>query len=118
MYTKACIIVHNNHFISSRFPLAPRKDTMKYKTPDTFVRLGRADMLLRKKGRELDEKDIQAVLADHVEYPSGICRHEDPKTTEGLRMGTVFSMVVNLTQGDIWFCKGNPCECKYERYHI
>ncbi|MCI8639136.1 MAG: acyl-CoA--6-aminopenicillanic acid acyl-transferase [Coprococcus sp.] len=118
LYPKDGIIVHTNHFISPRFPLTPRKDTMKYKTPDTFVRLGRADKLLRKKGKEIDEKDIQAVLADHVEYPSGICRHDDPKVPEGLRMGTVFSMVVNLTQGDIWFCKGNPCECEYERYSI
>ena len=40
------------------------------------------------------------------------------KVDPGLRMGTVFSMVADLTSGDIYFCKGNPCECEYEKYHI
>ena len=61
---------------------------------------------------------LPIVLRDHVEYPSSICRHEDLTAPKGKRMGTVFSMVVNLTQGRIYFCKGNPCEQGYEEYGI
>ncbi len=58
------------------------------------------------------------ILRDHVEYPSGICRHEDVNQPEGKRMGTVFSMIVNLTQGNIYYCKGNPCEMDYKIYTL
>ena len=61
---------------------------------------------------------MKEVLKDHIEYPDSICRHDNPKVPEGLRMGTVFSMIVNLGTGDIYFCKGNPCEYEYEHYHI
>ena len=118
LYPRDGILVHTNHFVSPRLPILPRKDTSKQKFPDTFVRLGRADKLLRKKGRDISEKDIMEVLRDHVEYPSSICRHEDLTAPKGKRMGTVFSMVVNLTQGRIYFCKGNPCEQGYEEYGI
>lgn len=118
LYPQDGIIVHTNHFLSPRLPIAPRKDTTKYKLTDSFVRLGRADKLMRAKKNKITVDDIIDVLSDHVEYPSSICRHDDLKLEPGLRMGTVFSMVVNLTSGDIYFCKGNPCELKYERYHI
>lgn len=118
LYPKDGILVHTNHFISSRIPLAPRKDTSKGKFPDSFVRLGRADKLMRKKKGGISEQDIMAVLKDHVEYPGSICRHNDPKAPVGKRMGTVFSMVVSLTGGRIWFCKGNPCEMEYEEFRL
>ena len=118
LYPEDGIIVHTNHFLSGRLPLSPRKDTTKYKLTDSFVRLGRANKMMRQKKEGISEKDIMRVLADHVEYPSSICRHDDVKLEPGLRMGTVFSMIANLSTGDIYFCKGNPCECEYEKYHI
>ena len=118
LYPKEGIIVHTNHFISPRLPLAPRKDTTKYKLTDSFIRLGRADKRLRQRPERISVEDVMDVLKDHVEYPCSICRHDDPKVAPGLRMGTVFSMIVNLARGDIYFCKGNPCECEYEEYHI
>ena len=118
LYPQDGIIVHTNHFLSPRLPLAPRKDTTKYKLTDSFIRLGRADKLMRRKKHGITAQDIIEVLSDHMEYPAGICRHDDLKVEPGLRLGTVFSMVVNLTSGEIYFCKGNPCENEYERYHI
>lgn len=118
LYPNDGIIVHTNHFISSKLPVPPRKDTTKYKLPDTFVRLGRAKKLLCKYEKPIGKEEIVAVLQDHVEFPTSICRHDDIKIEAGLRMATVFSMIVNLTQGEIYFCKGNPCEEDYERFHI
>ena len=118
LYPKDGILVHTNHFISPLLPIRPRQDTCKRKFTDTFVRLGRADKLIRKKGHDISEEDIMEILRDHVEYPSGICRHEDVNQPEGKRMGTVFSMIVNLTQGNIYYCKGNPCEMDYKIYTL
>ncbi|WP_195268854.1 C45 family peptidase [Eubacterium sp. 1001713B170207_170306_E7] len=118
LYPKDGILIHTNHFISPRLPRAPRKDTCKYKLPDSFVRLGRAEKIMRKKEKYITPEDIMVVLKDHVEYPTSICRHNDPEVEPGLQMGTVFSMIANLTTGAIYFCKGNPCENEYEMYHI
>lgn len=118
LYPHNGIIVHTNHFISNRLPLAPRSDTTKRKFPDSYIRLGRADKLLRNKRNNIDINDIMEVLHDHVEYPTCICRHDDPKLPRGLRIGTVFSMIVNLTEGRIHFCKGNPCEHEYEVFYL
>lgn len=118
LYPENGIAVHTNHFCSQRLPIRPRKDTMKYKTPDSFIRRGRALKILEKKEKPITIEDVKEVLKDHIEYPDSICRHDNPKVPEGLRMGTVFSLIVNLGTGDIYFCKGNPCEYEYEHYHI
>lgn len=118
LYPKDGIIVHTNHFLSHRLPKSPRKDTTKYKLTDSFIRLGHAERLIRKKGVNIDENDIIQILKDHVEYPNSICRHNNEKIDEGLRMGTIFSMIINLTQGKILFCEGNPCENNYKEYGI
>ena len=118
LYPRDGILVHTNHFISPLLPIRPRRDTCKQKFTDTFIRLGRADRLIREKGKDISETDLMEVLRDHVEYPSCICRHEDVRLPEELRMGTVFSMIVNLTKGKIYFCKGNPCETSYEEYEL
>lgn len=122
LYPQGGLIVHTNHFTSPRLPLSPRKDTLKSKVPDTFVRLGRAAKLMR---RAMDARDgsttlddIAAVLHDHVEYPSSICRHDDPKVSEGLRMGTVFSLIAELGTSKMSICVGNPCENTYETYRL
>ena len=118
LYPRDGILAHTNHFVSPRLPTGGRKDTTKYKLPDSFIRLGRADRLLRKKGTEIGPEDIMEVLRDHVEYPAGICRHDDPKVEPGLRVGTVFSIVVDLTEGTLLLCPGNPCDTPYEPYQI
>ena len=69
-------------------------------------------------GASLDFEDIAAVLRDHVEFPSSICRHDDPKVPAGLSMGTVFSLLAELGTGEIAICAGNPCESPYEAYRL
>lgn len=114
LYPQNGIIVHTNHFISPRLPRSPRTDTMKYKVPDTFIRLGRARKLLAGQAGRVTPEFVRGVLQDHVEAPNCICRHDDPAQPEGLRMCSVFSMQVNLTRGEVLFAKGNPCETPYE----
>ena len=113
-----------NHRAYESFPEFQTADTsgerirQNISLADSFVRLGRADKLLRRMGNYISADDIKEVLRDHVEFPNSICRHDNPKVLEGLRMGTVFSMIVNLTAGISISAKGSPCETEYEHYHI
>ncbi|MBQ9058839.1 MAG: hypothetical protein IJ125_06615 [Atopobiaceae bacterium] len=118
LYPSDGIIVHTNHFLSPRLPRYPRKDTTKYKLPDSFVRCGRADKLARAKGTDIGPDDLKEILKDHTEWPCSICRHDNPKIDPGLSMGTVFSIIIDHEAGDVYFCKGNPCETDYELYHV
>lgn len=121
LYPQSGVIVHANHFMSPRLPMPPRRDSLKRKVTDTFVRAGRTDKLLRARlaaGSALDASDLRDVLRDHVDFPHAICRHESDRVPEGLRMATVFSTVMNLSAGELWLCEGNPCEGDYRRYTI
>lgn len=121
LYPRDGVIVHTNHFMSPRLPLPPRKDSLKRKVADTFVRAGRAEKLLRArmaKSGVLGEQDVRDVLQDHVELPHAICRHENAGIPEGLRMVTVFSAIMNLQAGELWLCEGNPCEGVYRKFAV
>ncbi len=118
LYPRDGVIVHANHFMSPRLPIQPRKDTLKKKVADTFVRAGRADKLLRARmatGSALSENDLRDVLCDHVEYPHSICRHENKRIPEGMRMETVFSVIMDLRARQLWLREGNPCEGGYRK---
>lgn len=108
-------ITHTNHFISSRFTTI--KDTGKLIFPDTFVRLGRANRLIGNLNRRVTYDDIKTIFSDHIEYPNSICRHEDENVSMGMRMSTVFSIIMNLGKMEMEFCLGQPCVNKYTLLH-
>ena len=116
LYPKDGILVHTNHFLSPRLPRPPYIDTMKYKFPDTFIRLERAGKLLRCTGERVNVMDMERVFADHADFPAGICHHADPRITEGKRMETVFSFIMDIRRKEIHICPGLACETAYETY--
>lgn len=118
LYPQQGIIVHTNHFVSPRLPRYPRKDLGKFTSVTSPFRLGLADRLIREKAGAIDQKVIGDVLSTHYEFPAGICAHPDPYVEPSMRGGTVFSMIINLTQRRLWFAKGNPCENCYEEVDL
>ena len=116
LYPEEGILAHTNHFVSLR--LTRYRDTFKRRMPDTFVRRGRITKLARgcKNGVGID--DFRMFFSDHVEHPDSICRHADPLDPEGLRMGTVFSIVMDLTENLFWMAPGEPCNCDYRMYTL
>ena len=114
LYSNEGMITHTNHFTSQR--LTHFKDTGKLAFPDTFLRLGRVNHLLKNIDHKIELSDIQVILKDHNFYPDSICRHEDVKDEPGKRIGTVFSIIMNLSKLELYIAPGCPCETNYHLY--
>ena len=116
IYADEGYVTHTNHFTSHR--LAKFKDTGKMAFPDSFLRYGRIKQMLRDCTKPIGLADIQNMLRDHIDYPDGICRHEDQLDPEGKRMGTVFSIIMNLSRRELYITPGNPCDTPYYMYKL
>lgn len=116
LYPQDGILVHANHFRSLRLPRYPFRDTAKKKWPDTFIRCGRAEELIRSVKGGVTVRDFMRIFADHGDYPASICHHEDPATPAYARVGTVMSFVMDLERMEMHLCMGAPCEQPFERY--
>jgi isopenicillin-N N-acyltransferase-like protein len=118
LYPEDGIITHANHFRSLRLPRYPYKDMSKYKWPDTFIRNGRAEELMGDIKGAVSMRNFERVFADHADYPTSICHHEDPRDPQHARLGTVISFVMNLNTREMHICKGAPCETPFEVYRF
>lgn len=116
LYPQDHIIAHTNHFCSLRLPRHPFKDTAKGKWPDSFIRLGRANEMIRSVKDPVTVQDFQKIFADHTDYPTSICHHEDPRDPIHARLGTVTSFIMDLYRFEMYVCLGSPCEKRYEIY--
>ena len=116
LYPQDGILVHTNHFRSLRLPRYPFRDTAKKKWPDTFIRCGRAEELIRAVGSGVAAEDFMRVFADHADYPTSICHHEDPDAPAHARVGTVMSFVMDLEKREMHLCMGAPCENSFVPY--
>jgi isopenicillin-N N-acyltransferase-like protein len=113
LYPESGWIAHTNHFYGPR--MAALRDTGRITTPDTYLRLGRIQDLIRHRASDaITAKDIQEMLRDHMGYPDSICRHEDLTEPEEKRMSTVFSVIMDLDRREMLFAPGNPCSCTYQ----
>jgi len=107
-YAEKGWISHTNHFTATFIPGLSR-DRGKVIIPDTFQRLGRINTLLAANEGRIDLELCKAFLSDHVNHPDSICRHEDPRDPEGKQIASVYSTIMDLTKGVIWFSRSNPC---------
>jgi hypothetical protein len=55
---------------------------------------------------------MRRLLSDHEGAPDSLCRHLHP----GVTSKTVFWCVADVTDGDIRYGRGNPCEPGEQRY--
>lgn len=111
LYAEEGWLAHTNHFITPR--LAYVKDTTRVSLPDSFLRLGRMRTMIRSLGRRVRVSDIKNMMQDHTSYPDSICRHEDVLEPEGKRLGTIFSIIMDLEREEMYFAPGNPCNTEY-----
>lgn len=109
-YPERGMLVHTNHFLCDRMKPA---DTSRFMAHDTFLRYGLARKMLEDKKGVVTADNVKEILAVHKDYPDSICRHEDELDPDGLRMCTVFSIVMDMTILKMELLRGNPCENKY-----
>ncbi len=98
---------HTNHICSE-----PMKQDMDEITkPDSYQRLHTAVKLLdTHQTGQINQATLFHWLADHQNYPNSICRHNDPNQAEPDKVETVFSIVMNLSDHQLDWVKGKPCE--------
>jgi isopenicillin-N N-acyltransferase-like protein len=111
LYAEEGWLAHTNHFITPR--LVNVRDTGRVILPDSFQRLGRMRTMIRSMNRKITVSDLKTMLADHTSYPDSICRHEDELEPEGKRLGTIFSIIMDLDREEIYFAPGNPCNTEF-----
>ncbi|KQL50040.1 hypothetical protein AN963_10355 [Brevibacillus choshinensis] len=112
-------LVHANHFIGPRS--INIQDTARIMSPDSHLRQGRASKLLSQYGNAIDSKAFRKIFCDHAGSPDGICRHGETKPPDlgrPLISSTVFSIIMNLSQGTFELAEGQPCENPYEVYQF
>lgn len=111
LYAEDGFLAHTNHFITPRLMYV--KDTTRIALPDSFQRLGRLRTMVKDLERKVGVADIKRMMQDHTSYPDSICRHEDLLEPEGKRLGTIFSIIMDLEREEMYFAPGNPCNTEY-----
>ncbi len=108
------VLLHTNHFLSPR--LHP-VDVSLWAMPSSAVRLQRL-RACTEPPRALTLDDMRGVLADHADYPHGICSHPDPADHPCEQGATIASILMDLTAGQAWLAAGNPCQAPYEPLEV
>ena len=109
------VLLHTNHFVADGFD---RKDVSLWVMPDSPFRLERLKDAVRAERERLSLETFRAVLADHANYPSGICCHPDARMDGHDQGATVASVLMDLDEGRIWVADGHPCTAAYRELAV
>jgi isopenicillin-N N-acyltransferase like protein len=110
------VALHSNHFLSPRFD---GKDVSVWAMPDSPLRLQRIRAGLGGPEYPPTLDTFRALLADHADYPSGLCCHPDPRMDPHDQGTTVASVLMDLGTRQMYLADGNPCSAPYRQldYH-
>lgn len=101
------VLLHTNHFLA---PHLQPVDVSLWAMPSSAVRLQRLRAGTR---TPATLEDFRALLADHADYPHGICSHPDPDDHPLEQGATIASVLMDLTVRRLWLAAGNPCQTPY-----
>lgn len=104
------VLLHTNHFVSPAFD---GKDVSLWVMPDSPFRLQRLRSAVDAVGPKLRIEDFRTVLADHANYPSGVCCHPDARMDTLEQGATVASVLMDLDARQMWIADGHPCTNPY-----
>ncbi len=82
---------------------------------DTFIRLDRAERLLREQG-EVELSNLKQLQDDHLNYPQSICHHlaqGDPTM-----IVSVFAIAMDLKNRVMHVTPGQPCENEFQALEL
>ncbi|MGZ8579120.1 MAG: C45 family autoproteolytic acyltransferase/hydrolase [Actinomycetota bacterium] len=115
LFPESGVLLHTNHFRSSAFD---RKDVSLWVMPDSPFRLERMRSELSAAGRPLSLDTFRTLLADHANYPSGVCCHPDQRMAVHDRGATVASILMDLDARGVWVADGHPCTVPYRKLDL
>jgi isopenicillin-N N-acyltransferase-like protein len=106
-------IAHTNHYLS---------DFMRpFETPNwlshggSYVRREVAARFLRENRGRIDQESLKKILSDHANHPRCVCAHYSPGEIETTACATIMAVVLDLKDGFMLACSGNPCEGSFEK---
>ncbi len=114
IYPTDGVLTHTNHYKSMRVPKYNQNDIAKYKFPDTFIRLGRADYIISKIQGRIATEDMKKVFTNHTDPSSSICHHGKHPDD----IGTIFSIIMDLNEDKFYVSFGQPCLNEFKLYCI
>ena len=104
------ILLHTNHFLSQAYD---GKDVGLWVMPDSPFRLERIRSLVAGTGPVVSLTTFRDALADHANYPSGVCCHPDARFAVYDQGATVASVLMDLDERRMWLSDGQPCSAPY-----
>ena len=102
------ILVHTNHF---QDPRLASDDILLPDIPDSVFRAERMSTLIRRRRGHLTVADLEALLRDHNNAPTSICRHQP-------NFVTIAALIAEPDQGRLHVAWGNPCENTFAAYSL
>jgi isopenicillin-N N-acyltransferase-like protein len=110
LFAEHGLLLHTNHFLAD---IGAARDISPWAFPDSPFRLDRMRRLVAD-APAMTVELAQSVLADHANYPNGICCHPDARHPEE-QWATVASLVMELDGRILHLASGQPCTVPYER---
>jgi isopenicillin-N N-acyltransferase-like protein len=107
--------VHANHYLH---PNMRAIEKARGDLVNSSVRMNRARRLMSAQRGKADRLSIQAILADHVNFPQSICNHIVADDTPLDRQQTIASLVIDLSAKTMHVCWGTPCCNEYFAYTL
>lgn len=103
------ILVHGNHFTH---PGMRDVDVSLWLMPDSVFRLQRAQRWVQTHD-PYTSATYEALFADHVGHPMGVCCHPDESAVAAEQDSTVLSVVMDLDAMTMRIADGRPCEVPF-----
>ena len=104
------LLFHTNHYVSPAFD---RKDVTLWLAPDSPFRLHRLSSLVSAERPDVTVETIRGAFTDHVNHPHSVCFHPDLRLPELDQEATVTSVIMDVTERQMWVSDGIPCERGY-----
>lgn len=116
LYPTEGLIAHANHFESTM----DVHDLRKARSALSLLRPQRVRHLLENNliARSVDRENIEAVFRDHYSYPNGICRHVDSGDSPVAQIASLFSIIIDAAERDIFVAGFPVCESEYHRISL
>lgn len=109
------VLVHSNHYLTERFK---KHDMANLVVPDSYDRVGRIQGLINEKLGSITPEIMMAIMSDHEQYPTSICRHVDTSKPVEFASETLAAYIMVPNEGVMYIAWGNPCMYEFEEYRI
>ncbi|WP_240375904.1 C45 family autoproteolytic acyltransferase/hydolase [Bacillus piscicola] len=112
--------VHSNHICSQEIQMKVGEgNNLRYS--DSEIRKRRAEQLLAQAIQDktaITEESFKTWLSDTFNAPNSINHYVNEQAPVHRRMETVFGIVMNLTENNIYVCDGMPAHKPFEQYSV